>query len=53
MTGDPSTEMQDEEATEHVDETLPGSVQDASEKSFEAVVDDEARATAPTPADGN
>ena len=42
--GDPSTEMQDIENAEKVDETLPGAVQQGSEAAFEAVVRDEAKA---------
>ncbi len=39
---EPSTETQDVAAAEHVDETLPGSVQAASEAGFEAEVSAEA-----------
>lgn len=42
--GDPSTEMEDEIDTEKGNNSLPGGDQDASEKTFEAIVDDEAKA---------
>ncbi len=41
--GDPSNEMEDEEAAESGDITRPDGVQQDSEAAFEAVVEDDAR----------
>lgn len=45
--GDPSTEMEDEEAAERGDISQPGDVQQDSADAFTAVVEDEARADIP------